>query len=90
MKLRIGGPLPFRVEMNGAMLAGCVVGIAGLAAWAASAAGLFEGSARLSGGSGPLSRLTVHDLCIGIALAGMALYFLGRVVQIVTMLRRPR
>ena len=90
MKMRFGGPLPIRVEMNGLMGAGAIVGLVGVAAWCLGAAGLFDGASRPFAGGGALGRLTAADLCLGVALAGMALYFLGRVVQIGNMLRRRK
>ena len=75
MKLRIGGPLPFRFEMNGLMVAGSAVFFLGAAGWAAGAAGAWP--------EGSLPEQVSMGTCIG----GIALYFLGRVVQFVGMVR---
>lgn len=89
MKIRLG-PLPVYFEMNGLMLAGVLVGLAGLGFWVAGAAGAYDPAAPLGEGEGRIARLRMADLAIGVGLVGIALYFLGRVVQIVMALRSRR
>jgi hypothetical protein len=78
MKMRVGGRLPFRFDMNGWMVAGLVVGGIGIAGWTAEALGAYpEGGA-------------LGDASRGLTLAGLALYFLGRVVHLYVHYRSGR
>ena len=76
MKVRIGGPLPVRFEMNGWMLAGVLLGAAGVAIWALAHYAALPGS------------VPWDDVALGTTLLGIALYFLGRIVDLVAYFRR--
>jgi hypothetical protein len=78
MKIRIPGPIPIQFEMNALMFSGVLLGGLGIAVWAlAHYAGLPSG-------------LPWDDIAIGVTLLGIALYFLGRLVDLVAYLRRRR
>ena len=78
MKVRIGGPLPIQFQMNGLMLAGVLLGILGVAI------GALDHFAGLPGS------LPWDDVALGVLLLGIALYFLGRLVDLVAYFRRKR
>lgn len=75
MQIRIEG-IPVRMDLNGYMLAGLVVFLLGAAIWTVDAFALL-----------PEEWPTVK-VAWGTMVGGMALYFLGRVVQMVDMVRR--
>ncbi len=88
MKIRIGGPLPIRFELNWAMFSGFLFGIAGVGIWVAAwAAGVRRRYIHGTGQEGEIS-LTWDDAALGVTLIGIALYFLGRLVHLVAHLRR--
>lgn len=78
MKVSLGGPFPIRFEMNGLMLTGVLLGAAGVAIWALGVYGILP------------KGLPWDDVAIGVGLLGIALYFLGRIVDLVAHLRRKR
>jgi hypothetical protein len=85
MKIRIGGPFPLRFDLTRLMFAGILVGGLGVLIAGAVLIGLLPPwDAHLAGG------LRWGDLGLGVTLLGMALYFLGRIVQIYEFLRRRR
>jgi hypothetical protein len=87
MRIRIGGPLPVRFELNRLMFAGMAIGAVGIAVWGAGSLGLLPGGiGRREEGGGPL--LAWGEAGMGLTLAGIALYFLGRIVQLWVHLRR--
>ena len=75
MRIRVPG-LPFNFDMNGWMLGGMAL----------AALGMMGAGVGLIGGLGPRSPL--NEVFLGVAILGMALYFAGRVVQLVGFLRR--
>jgi hypothetical protein len=89
MKIRLG-PLPLSLEMNGLMLAGSLIGVLGLLFWAAGPLGVIDTDARIAGEGSRYSHLRLSDAAFGVFLFGMALYFLGRVVQFVMAMRSRR
>ena len=75
MQIRVKG-LPVRFDMNGWMAAGFGLALVGVAAWVA-------------GWLGAYPRGTVLDtVALGLAILGMALYFVGRLIDIVGHLRK--
>jgi hypothetical protein len=78
MKVRIGGPLGVRFEMNPVMLAGVVFGILGVGIWALQHWSLLPGA------------LPWDDVALGVTLLGIALYFVGRIVDLWAYFRRKR
>ena len=78
MKIRIGGPIPVRFEMNTLMLMGVLFGLLGAGTWALAHYAALP--------AGP----PWDDIALGVTLLGIALYFLGRVVDLVAYLRRKR
>ncbi len=78
MKVRLGGPFPVQFQMNGLMLAGVVLGAAGVAI------GVLDRYLGLPG------KVPWDDVALGVLLLGIALYFLGRVVDLVAYFRRKR
>jgi hypothetical protein len=77
MRLRLPG-LPFVLDFNGFMLAGTAVFAVGVAGYVAGEFGAF----------GPGS--SAGSLFFGATLAGLALYGLGRIVQLVAHFRNRR
>lgn len=77
MILRIPG-LPIRFELNPLMLAGVVLFALGVGGYGAGVLGAW-----------PPDTLPEH-LSLGLTLAGMALYFLGRIVQLVVFFKSRR
>ena len=78
MKIRIGGPFPIRFEMNALMLVGCILGLLGVIVWA------------LAHYVGLPGKVPWDDVALGVVLLGIALYFLGRIVDLMAHLRRRR
>ena len=78
MRVRIGGPVPFQFQMNGLMLTGVLLGILGVGIGAMAHYALLPG------------RLPWDDVALGVLLLGIALYFLGRLVDLVAYFRRKR
>ncbi|HEU4395180.1 MAG TPA: hypothetical protein VFS92_06410 [Planctomycetota bacterium] len=89
MKIRLG-PLPMVLEMNGLMLAGGAISVFGLLFWVAGSAGVVDTTVRIAPEGSRYSHLRLSDAALGISLFGMALYFLGRVVQFVMAMRSRR
>jgi hypothetical protein len=89
MKIRIGGPLPLRFELNWPMFAGTLLGLVGVLLAGLILLGLVPGGVTWDT---PClgERLRCGDLAIGISLLGMALYFVGRIVQLYDHLRRRK
>jgi hypothetical protein len=86
MEFRIGGSRGVRFDLNRPMFAGMLLGVAGIALAGGILLGLLPGD---RGWDAPLAgNLRWGDLALGIALLGMALYFVGRIVQIYDHLRR--
>jgi len=75
MRIRVPG-LPFVFDVNGYMAAGMVVFTLGVGGYVAGEFGAFPPESPLS------------NVFFGLAMAGMALYFLGRIVQFIAMVRR--
>jgi uncharacterized membrane protein YfcA len=65
----------FRWDMNGAMKAGVALGAFGLLGWIAGASGIVAADPRY------------ENACFGVVVFGAALYFVGRVVQMVQAFR---
>lgn len=86
MRIRVGGPVPLRFELNALMAVGLFIGVAGAALWAAAFLGYLRGFAYGEGAEGGVS-LSWSDAGVGVTLAGIALYFLGRIVQLVAHFR---
>ena len=78
MKVRFGGPVPVRFEMNGLMVAGVLLGAAGVVVWALLHFEVLPREGRWD------------DVALGVTLLGIALYFLGRIVDLIGHLRRRR
>jgi hypothetical protein len=76
MKVRIGGPIQIRFEMNGLMLLGCALGVAGVGVWALAHFAILLEDPRWD------------DVALGVILVGISLYFLGRIVDLVAHFKR--
>jgi hypothetical protein len=76
MRVRIGGPIPIRFQMNGVMFAGVLLGVIGVAIGALAHFGALPGG------------VPWDDVALGTVLLGIALYFLGRIVDLVAYFRR--
>jgi len=76
MKVPIGGPVVFRLERNRAMTAGLIVFAVGSAGYGTTQFDLLPDDGVLPA------------VFFGVAIAGIALYFVGRLVQILGSLRK--
>ena len=75
MQFRVFG-LPLRFDLNGWMIAGFVFGFLGVAGGVAGLCGAWP------------QKSLPGTVSLGLALLGMALYFVGRLVDIVANLRK--
>jgi uncharacterized membrane protein YGL010W len=78
MEVRFEGPVPFRLRLNRWMIGGMVVFVLGVAAWAIEIM------------TGPKESAVFHGIAYATVLAGISLYFIGRVVQLIAHFRSQR
>lgn len=98
MEVRFEGPLPFRLHMNRWMISGVIVFVLGAALWVVDvmirppadsvARPLLADPVEIT--TGPGNPMVLHKIAWGTVLAGISLYFFGRVVQLIAVFKTKR
>ncbi|MHC4821398.1 MAG: hypothetical protein ACYTDX_06730 [Planctomycetota bacterium] len=96
MQVRTGGVLPFRFDLNPLMLLGMIIFLSGAAWYGAEEMGMapsivvIDANQRLAPDGSSRGDLTLGSVAFMVALGGVALYFVGRVVQIAGLVAKRR
>ncbi len=87
MQVRSGGVLPFRFDLNPLMVLGMIIFLSGAGWYGAEEIGMaprvvvIDAADRLAPDGSSRGNLTLGSVAFMVALGGVALYFVGRVVR---------